>query len=123
MSEIKRYHLEIGVDPNGYDEAIAVEHAEGYYCKADETLAIAAELATATAKIARLKAQLAETWQPVSDGTYPCACEGGCDASFTYETDEDYGAILRVKKPTNGEWINLGEYRLCRKVASTVAVE
>ena len=75
------------------------------------------------AEVAQLKAQLAETWQPVSDEDgerIACACgREGCDASFALDNDD---GLLIVKRNGQSIEVYVGERRLCRKGAPSVAV-
>lgn len=72
---------------------------------------------TLKAENERLKAQLAETWQPVADGeVIHCACgEVNCFNVHTVTLD---GSVLE----SEDAGITLGNLRLCRK-AATVAAE
>lgn len=110
MSEFKFERFDLGSkeDINFYPSE------KGQFCKAEDVIA---ELATAQAENERLKAQLAETWQPVADGeVIHCACgEVNCFNVHTVTLD---GSVLE----SEDAGITLGNLRLCRK-AATVAAE
>lgn len=69
------------------------------------------KLATANEEIAQLRAQLAETWQPVEDGIYKIGI---------FEDIVVEGEILCFQNLTTGKKMETNlpaNYRLCRKVA------
>lgn len=73
-----------------------------------------AELATAQAEIVRLKVELAETWQPVSDGHHDISAWDSIDILRNNLTLTANGCRTDMDLPAN--------LRLCRK-AATVAAE
>ena len=66
------------------------------------------------AEIARLKAQLAATWQPVADGDFDCDCsDSECRNKYTVEAD---GIFLTISEGDDFLTVDLGSRRLCKQV-------
>ena len=69
---------------------------------------------TQASEIARLKAQLAITWQPVADGDFDCDCsDSECRNKYTIEAD---GIFLTISEGDDFLTVDLGSRRLCKQV-------